>query len=228
MSATDLVARRIPNLIVLPAYPIAAVLLVVASAPRGWWWPLARAGIAAALLGGFYLALGLAFPAGMGLGDVKWAGVIGAYLGWLSWSAVPTGTLIAFLAAAVVRRRGRHRRATSASLPMAPFMTLGALVAVLATRSDPRGRSAFSGRPRRSCRPTPGWPPAGRTAGPRRSQHHHPYPGAAQLGEQRVQLLAVRGQAAVAVDHQYSRCRPGASASSRDSPGRPAPRSWSP
>ena len=74
VSATDFAARRVPNLIVLPAYPIAAVLLVVASAPSGRWWPLARAGIAAAGLGGFYLALGLAFPAGMGLGDVKWAG----------------------------------------------------------------------------------------------------------------------------------------------------------
>ena len=134
VSATDLVDRRVPNLIVLPAYPIAAVLLATASASSGLWWPLARAGIAAALLGGFYLMLGLTFPAGMGLGDVKWAGVIGAFLGWLDWSAVPTGTLIAFLAATVtvVAAGIAGRRRTS--LPMAPFMTLGALVAVFASR----------------------------------------------------------------------------------------------
>ncbi len=134
VSATDLAARRVPDRVVLPAYPIAAALLVVACLPSGPWWPLARAGIAAAFLGGFYLALGLAFPAGMGLGDVKWAGVLGAYLGWLGWSALVDGTLVAFIAAAgalVVARPFGWRRA---SLPMAPFMTLGAVVAVLATK----------------------------------------------------------------------------------------------
>ena len=134
VSATDLTARRIPNLIVLSAYPITAVLLAIASTPSGLWWPLARAGIAAVGLAAFYLVLGLAFPAGMGLGDVKWAGVLGAYLGWLGWSPVVSGTLIAFLAAAVVVLSagvvGRHQ----AALPMAPFMTLGAIVAVLGTR----------------------------------------------------------------------------------------------
>jgi leader peptidase (prepilin peptidase)/N-methyltransferase len=134
VSATDLAARRVPNLIVLPAYPITAALLVVACLPLGPWWPLARAGIAAAVLGGFYLALGLAFPAGMGLGDVKWAGVLGGYLGWLGWSAMVDGTLIAFIAAAgalvAARPAGRRR----ASLPMAPFMVLGAVVAVLSTK----------------------------------------------------------------------------------------------
>ena len=134
VSATDLAARRVPNPIVLPAYPVTAALLVVACLPSGPWWPRARAGIAAAVLGGFYLALGLAFPAGMGLGDVKWAGVLGAYLGWLGWSATVDGMLVAFVAAAgalvVARAVGRRR----ASLPMAPFMTLGAVVAVLATQ----------------------------------------------------------------------------------------------
>jgi leader peptidase (prepilin peptidase) / N-methyltransferase len=133
LSATDFAARRVPNLIVLPSYPIAAVLLVVASAPSGWW-PLARAGVAAAGLGGFYLILGLAFPAGMGLGDVKWAVVLGAYLGWLSWSAVINGTLFAFLAAAVVLVVARIVGRRQASTPMVPFMTLGAVAAVLATR----------------------------------------------------------------------------------------------
>ena len=134
VSATDLAARRIPNLIVTPAYPITAVLLVVASISSGPCWPLARAGIAAGGLAAFYLVLGLAFPAGVGLGDVKWAGISGAYLGWLAWSPVLTGTLIGFLTAAVALLAasivGRHQ----STLPMAPFMTLGAIVAVLATR----------------------------------------------------------------------------------------------
>ena len=88
-----------------------------------------------ALLAGFYLLLGLAFPAGMGFGDVKWAGVIGLYLGWLAWTTVSTGTLIAFLAAAVFVT-ARHLLAGRGwrIVPMAPFMSAGALVGVLITR----------------------------------------------------------------------------------------------
>ncbi len=134
VSATDLAARRVPNLIVLSVYVLAVPLLAIASASAGQWWPLARAGITAVTLGGFYLALGLAFPAGMGLGDVKWAVVLGAYLGWLSSSAVITGTLLAFLVAVVVLVAMRVAGRRQASLPMVPFMTFGAVAAVLATR----------------------------------------------------------------------------------------------
>jgi leader peptidase (prepilin peptidase) / N-methyltransferase len=134
VSATDLAARRIPNPVVLSAYPITAVLIVLASAPSGLWWPLARAGIATAGLAAFYLALGLAFPAGMGLGDVKWAGILGAYLGWLGWTTIITGTLIAFLGASIAVLAAGLAGRRQSSLPMAPFMTVGALAAILASR----------------------------------------------------------------------------------------------
>lgn len=134
VTVTDLAARRIPNQVVAAAYLLGVGLLSAASAGSGSWWPLARAAIAAVLLGGFYLGLGLAFPAGMGLGDVKWAGAIGFYVGYLSWSTLPTATLLAFGTAAIlvlaasVARRGRRL-----VVPMAPFMTTGALVAILTT-----------------------------------------------------------------------------------------------
>ena len=134
LSATDLAVRRVPNPIVLSAYVLAVPLLAIASTSAGQWWPLARAGVTAVTLGGFYLALGLAFPAGLGLGDVRWAVVLGAYLGWLSWSAVITGTMLAFLAAVVVLVAMRVAGRRQASLPMVPFMTFGAVAAVLATR----------------------------------------------------------------------------------------------
>ena len=135
VTVTDLAARRIPNRVVGTAYVVGPVLLAAASAGTGSWWALARAAFGAALLVGFYLALGLASSAGMGLGDVKWAGVIGLFLGYLSWTALPQGTLVAFGTAAVFvlvsRVAGRRHRLV---LPMAPFMTAGALVALLVAR----------------------------------------------------------------------------------------------
>ncbi len=134
VTVTDLAVRRVPNRVVAPAYLLGLGLLTAASAGSGSWWPLARAAIGTLLLAGFYLALGLAFPAGMGLGDVKWAGVIGLYLGYLGWSALPSSTLVAFgTAAAVVLAGSAFGRGRRLVLPMAPYMTLGALVAVLAT-----------------------------------------------------------------------------------------------
>jgi leader peptidase (prepilin peptidase)/N-methyltransferase len=135
-SASDVAVRRIPNRAVLPAYLIAPALLALASAASGSWWSLARGGITLAAFAGFYLTLGLGFPGGMGLGDVKWAGVVGLYLGWLGWSAVTTATLLAFLAASllVIARRIAISQIHEATLPMAPFMTAGALVAMFAMR----------------------------------------------------------------------------------------------
>jgi leader peptidase (prepilin peptidase)/N-methyltransferase len=134
VTVTDLAARRIPNQVVAPGFLFGVALLSGASAVSGWWWPLARAAIAAVILAGFYLGLGVLFPSGMGLGDIKWAGAIGMYLGYLGWTTLPTATLAAFGAAAVVVLAAsvvpRRRRLV---VPMAPFMTAGALVAILTT-----------------------------------------------------------------------------------------------
>ena len=136
VSATDIAARRVPNRAVLAALVPGAALLALASGLDATWWPLARGGIAMVVLAGFYLALGLAFPSGMGMGDVKWAAVTGLFLGWISWPAVATGTLLAFAAAALfvtvchVAAPGRRR----AVLAMAPFMSVGALAAIAVVR----------------------------------------------------------------------------------------------
>jgi leader peptidase (prepilin peptidase)/N-methyltransferase len=86
--------------------------------------------IAAAAAGGFFLLAALAYPGGMGMGDVKLAGMMGLFLG----AAVAPALLIALLAgvalgAVVVARKGTHEGRRTA-VPFGPFLALGALCAI--------------------------------------------------------------------------------------------------
>jgi leader peptidase (prepilin peptidase) / N-methyltransferase len=86
------------------------------------------AGLAA---GGFLLAAALIRPDGMGLGDVKLAGVLGFYLG----TRVAEAMLVAFAAGSIVglvllARHGLAAR--SRTIPFAPFLAIGALVVLAA------------------------------------------------------------------------------------------------
>ena len=129
----DLDVKRLPNAIVLPSYAVGGCLLTLAAAVTGEWTDLLRAGLGLVALYGFYFLLALIYPAGMGFGDVKLAGVLGAYLGWLGWAEVVTGGFLGFLFGGVVglalmasRRAGRKSQ-----IPFGPFMLAGALVAIL-------------------------------------------------------------------------------------------------
>mgnify|MGYP001232107371 CR=1 FL=1 len=120
----DLEHRLIPDVIVLPA-AAAGLALAVAANPGRWWVPVAAAAGAAA----FLLALSLAYPRGMGMGDVKLALLLGAVLG----ASVIPAMFVAFAAGAalgvalLVRFGGRARRM---AVPFGPFLAAGALVAL--------------------------------------------------------------------------------------------------
>ena len=81
----------------------------------------------------FYFLLAFIYPAGMGFGDVKLAGLIGLYLGWLGWGSLLVGAFLGFLLGAVVgialMVRGRAGRKTK--IPFGPFMLMGAGIAVI-------------------------------------------------------------------------------------------------
>jgi leader peptidase (prepilin peptidase)/N-methyltransferase len=132
LAVVDIEQRRLPNLIVLPSYAVVAALLAGASLWRHDFWPLARAGIGGALLIVFFLVLATAQPAGLGLGDVKLAGLIGLALGYLSFTALLVGAfagiLLGGIAALALAARGRGR---DASLPYGPFLIAGALLGIL-------------------------------------------------------------------------------------------------
>jgi len=129
----DAETHRLPNALVLPAYPVAAVLLTVVAALTGSWSSLLMALVGGVILGGLYLLLALAWPAGMGWGDVKLAGVIGILLGWLGWEALAVGSIAAFLLGGIVGiALLLAGRGPKAQVPFGPWMLVGAWIGILA------------------------------------------------------------------------------------------------
>ncbi|WP_169566248.1 prepilin peptidase [Microbacterium luticocti] len=130
----DIAVHRLPNPIVLTSYPVAAVLLSVASLLGRDGEALLRAAVGMVVLYLFYALLRLVRPDGMGGGDVKLAGVLGLYLGWSGWSSLAVGAFAAFLLGGVfgialmVGRRADRRTA----IPFGPFMLAGAWVGLMA------------------------------------------------------------------------------------------------
>jgi leader peptidase (prepilin peptidase)/N-methyltransferase len=133
LALIDLDIRKLPNAIVLPSYVVAAVLLGAAAVFGDDWGNYLRAGLGMAALYAFYFALAWIYPAGMGFGDVKLAGVLGAYLGWLGWGEVVTGTFLGFLFGGVVgiALMALGKAGRKSKVPFGPFMLAGAFVAIL-------------------------------------------------------------------------------------------------
>nr|WP_157157929.1 A24 family peptidase [Diaminobutyricimonas sp. LJ205] len=134
LTMIDLETHTLPNRIVLPAYAVAAALLIPAALLIGEPGRLVTAAIGAAALFGAYLLIVLAYPGGMGLGDVKLAGVLGMYLGWLGWGPLAVGAFAAFvlggLFGAILMLVHRANRKTA--IPYGPWMIAGAWVGVFA------------------------------------------------------------------------------------------------
>jgi leader peptidase (prepilin peptidase)/N-methyltransferase len=132
LTLIDVDTHTLPNRIVLPAYPAGAVLLLGASFVAGDLTPLFSAAVGAAALFAFYFALAAAYPRGMGLGDVKLAGVLGLFLGWFGWSQLIVGAFAAFLlggAYAIVLLATR-RVERGGGVPFGPWMLVGAWVGI--------------------------------------------------------------------------------------------------
>lgn len=132
LALIDLEHHRLPDAIVLPSYVVVAGLLVLASWGDGDWAALARAGIGGLALWVLYFGLMLVKPGGMGFGDVKLAGILGAALAWLGWGSLVVGAFGAFLlgggfAAGMLLMRKAHRRT---AIPFGPWMIAGAVLAV--------------------------------------------------------------------------------------------------
>lgn len=122
VSATDLEHRIVPNKIVLPA---AAIVLAAQTArePSVEW---VAASFGAAL---FLLVAALAYPRGMGMGDVKLALLLGAMLGRLVGVGLMLGMFAALVPSVVLFAR-HGAAARKMGIPFAPFLAFGAVVAL--------------------------------------------------------------------------------------------------
>lgn len=124
ITVTDLEHRIIPNAIVLPAFAVVLVAQTLADPSPQW----ALGAFGASL---FLLLAALAYPGGMGMGDVKLALLLGAATG----ASVPAALLIGMLTAlvpsiALIARHGRAGR--KLAIPFGPFLAIGGIAAAFA------------------------------------------------------------------------------------------------
>lgn len=132
LTVTDLQLQRLPNAVVLPGGVVLAVLLVVAAFARQEPAVLIGSVVAAAVLFALFLLAAVVSPAGMGMGDVKLAAVLGLALGYVGLATVLLAVLLAFALHAVVslvllatRRAGRRT-----ALPFGPPLLIGSAVSL--------------------------------------------------------------------------------------------------
>lgn len=147
LTVIDVRHHLLPNRIVFPSYAIAGVLLLAAAGfadgttrPSGSssFMSMLNLGIPRVLAGAavlwlFYFVLRAVYPPGMGFGDVKLAGVLGMYLGFLGWGHVFAGTFLAFLLGGLwsIVILAARRGTLKSSIPFGPFMLAGTAAAML-------------------------------------------------------------------------------------------------
>jgi leader peptidase (prepilin peptidase)/N-methyltransferase len=135
LALIDVDVQRLPNAIVYPSYLVGAGLLVVAGGVDGDWAAVGRGLLGMAALFVFYLGLSFTYKGrGMGLGDVKLAGVLGLYLGWLGWSSLLVGVFAGFLLGGLIGGTllALRRAGLRTQFPFGPSMLAGAFIAVFA------------------------------------------------------------------------------------------------
>ena len=127
LTLTDVQHRRLPNVLLLPGGAVLAVLLAAGAVVEGRGGDLLGPVLTAAVLFTLFLLAAVVSPSGMGMGDVKLAGVLGLALGLSGPAATVLAVLVAFALHAVLavvllvtRRAGRRT-----ALPFGPALLAG-------------------------------------------------------------------------------------------------------
>ena len=125
LAKTDIRHRRLPNIYVLPAFPITLLGQLAAGIASGTWWNMLWATIAMVVT--FVLSLAVNRLGLLGMGDVKLMAAIALALGWYSAALPVLALLISFLIAGLVAvsllALGKIR--LGGSLPLGPYLLIG-------------------------------------------------------------------------------------------------------
>jgi leader peptidase (prepilin peptidase)/N-methyltransferase len=123
----DFEHRIIPNRITGPAAVVAILIGVLFDQDF-----VVEQLIAGAAAGGFFLLAAIAYPRGMGMGDVKLAGMMGLYLGRAVGFAVLVGLVAGVLVGSVIMARVGVKAGRKQQVPFGPFLALGGIIAIFA------------------------------------------------------------------------------------------------
>jgi leader peptidase (prepilin peptidase)/N-methyltransferase len=122
--------HRLPDRLVLPAAGCALVSLALAAMVRGDWAALGRAVAAAGVVFAIFCVAAVVSPASLGFGDVKLAGLLALYLGWLGWGHVFYGIFAGFVLGALVAvvMLASRRVSLKSHIALGPALITGALL----------------------------------------------------------------------------------------------------
>lgn len=127
LAGTDIQDRLLPNAIVGPA-ALVGLGLSIATEPGSWWIFV----VSMVAISGALFALVIAYPRGMGMGDVKMAGMLGAFLGPYAGLAVFLGAFCGLLVSVVLMVAGMMGR--RAAIPFGAFLAIGGVVTLFVGR----------------------------------------------------------------------------------------------
>lgn len=146
LALIDLDTQRLPNVIVLPAYAVGALLFGSAALLSADGMPAVTAGLGLLVMGGVYLAVALLRPGAMGMGDVKLAGVLGLFVGWLGTTNLIVGMIAGFIlggiAGVILLIAGRARET---AIAFGPWLIAGAWIGVFLGEPIARGYLSLFG-----------------------------------------------------------------------------------
>ena len=123
----DIRHNRLPNSLVYPLYSVGLFLLTASSLLTQDADAIVRAVTGLTVCSFAYGSIFVLAPGGMGWGDVKLAGIIGFFLGWIGWGALFLGVLSAFGLGATfgLALIGLKRARANSSIPFGPWMIAG-------------------------------------------------------------------------------------------------------
>ncbi|WP_347233254.1 prepilin peptidase [Cryobacterium sp. MDB1-18-2] len=132
LALIDLDVHRLPNSIVLPGYAVGGLLLGAASIVDSDYAALLGGAIGLAVLWTAYFLMAFLYPGGMGLGDVKLAGVLGLFLGYIGWGEFIIGSFAAFLLGGIfgIGLLISRRASRKSGIPFGPWMLVGAWIGI--------------------------------------------------------------------------------------------------